>query len=341
MTMKRALPPLLALTLIGGSVAVAPDALAAPVATSVTIAPTDGDGITVDRVEDVTDRTKEIFISSAKVSPKTTHPGELSLRVTFPADYDSSGKQYPVLYLLHGQDGSVQNWTDAGDAEEITAGQDVIVVSVEGGKAGWYTDWARQWQYKQSWETFHTQQVIPFVDRNFRTKASKQHRGIAGLSMGGYGAMHYATKRPDLFSHVSSYSGGVILKDPGTHIAVNGSAFLQGMIIDSPFGAFWDKRWNTEDPYQNAEKLRGMSVSLYTGDGKGGPLNFGNILEQNTNRMAAKFHNKLDSLGIPHTYQAYGHDVSNKGYTCDGGHNFGCWNMSLAMDMPQIMKAIG
>jgi S-formylglutathione hydrolase FrmB len=103
-----------------------------------------------------------------------------------PASYAAHpGARYPVLYLLHGALADWRSWTDAGDAERITAGLNAIVVMPEGGNGGWYTDWFNGGAGgPPEWETFHIDQLIPWIDGHYRTLADRDGRAIAGLSMG-------------------------------------------------------------------------------------------------------------------------------------------------------------
>lgn len=320
--------------------------LTAPVAHAAEALPVaSSSGITVTKVTAVSERTWELTVSTDAITSGYATKGELSVRVTLPRDYATSGKRYPTLYLLHGQDGTARDWTSGqGDAEKLTDGTDVIVVTPDGGKAGWYTDWVRQWAGKQRWESFHIDQLIPFIDANFRTMATHEHRAIAGLSMGGYGAMHYATKHPELFNHVSSYSGELNLLRPDARFAVLYSVNDQRLGIDAPFGSVvggFDGVWHSENPFEHAEKLRRMGISIYTGDGLGTVKDVkSNLIEQGAAGASNDLHGRLTQLGIRHTWVAYGHDVTKAGYNCDGGHDWPCWNMDLALDLPAIMRDI-
>ncbi|OYO25162.1 esterase [Enemella dayhoffiae] len=304
-------------------------------------------GITVKSVKPISQRTVEVEVTTAAVAPHTTHSQAVRLRVTLPKSYDSStGRRYPVLYLFHGQDGRYSDWTSGynpaknqlgGDLETITANQELIVVTPEGGRAGWYTDWVNQASGAQSWETFHVKQLIPFIDANLRTKAEKKHRGIAGLSMGGFGAAHYATRYPDRFNYLGTFSGGIDLEDQRIRGAVIGSSILQG--FNPPDGSFgpvvWpmDGNWIRHNPVRNAGNLKGMTVSLYAGSKQ-------ELYEQGAGWSTHTFSGALTRAGVQHRWDMYGQPGQIGRYNCDGGHNFGCWNMALNKDLPRLMGAI-
>src|SRR3954454_1424072 len=136
------------------------------------------------------------------------------VRVLLPDGYAASPRRrYPVLYLLHGAGDDAGAWTRSGDAERLTAGRPLIVVMPDGGRGGWYTNWYRDGGGgRPAWETYHVDQLIALVDRCFRTIAARHGRAIAGLSMGGFGALSYAARHPDLFAAAASFSGGVDLE---------------------------------------------------------------------------------------------------------------------------------
>src|SRR5437773_7393562 len=85
--------------------------------------------------------------------------------------------------------------------------------------AGWYSDWV---EGSRQWETFHTSVLVRYVDRHFRTLGGG-HRAVAGLSMGGFGAMSYAARHRGLFTAAASFSGAVDTRyvEPASGIGFN------------------------------------------------------------------------------------------------------------------------
>jgi S-formylglutathione hydrolase FrmB len=297
-----------------------------------------GNGITVSGWRWITSRTLEVDISTAKVAPIAVN-GPHRVRITLPGNYFSSGTtRFPVLYLLHGGAGgnSAQWTTGGGTAEQITSGRALITVMPDGGKVGWFTNWKDQSQGAQAWADFYLSQVIPWIDANLRTVAAKNGRAIAGLSMGGFGAVRLAQDRPDLFNYVASFSGAVDLGDSGTRSVVTEQAGQNGFNPYGPFGSPWwpaDTTWNQLNPLNRAARLQGVGVGLWVGGGS----NDQDVLEGTMAASAARFDNALNAAGVPHFYWNYG----RPGNGCDGGHNFGCWNFALNDAMPKIMAALG
>jgi S-formylglutathione hydrolase FrmB len=300
-----------------------------------------GNGITVSGWRWISARTLEVDISTAKVAASAVN-GPHRVRITLPNDYFQSGStRYPVLYLEHGgAGGNSAQWTTGGGAvEPITDGQPLITVMPDGGKVGWFTNWVSQAQGAQAWEDFHINQLIPWVDANLRTIASKQGRAIAGLSMGGFGAVRYAQDRPDLFAFVGSFSGAVDLGDSGTRTVVTEQALQNGYSGTAIFGnPFWpfDGTWNAVNPLARAARLQGVSVALYAGGGS----NDADVLEGTMRASADRFKAALDAAGVPASYWMYGRPGASLPWGCDGGHNFGCWNLALSDAVPRMMTVL-
>jgi len=133
----------------------------------------------------------------------------LPYNVVLPADYkrdSSKNRRYPVLYLLHGLGGSAADWVSARAHLADYAAQYPFIIVVPEGKDGWYTDGPAP---GAKFETYFVEELIPDVDRRFRTLASREGRAVAGLSMGGYGSMKFALKHPELFAFAASMSGAL------------------------------------------------------------------------------------------------------------------------------------
>ncbi len=132
---------------------------------------------------------------------------EMPYRVILPAAYfKDRTTRYSAIYLLHGLTGHYDNWTDKTKIAEYALKHQYIIVTPEGGD-GWYTDSVSD--TKEKYESYIIKELIPEVDRQFRTNADRGHRAVAGLSMGGYGSLKFGLKYPELFSLVGSFSGAL------------------------------------------------------------------------------------------------------------------------------------
>jgi putative tributyrin esterase len=127
--------------------------------------------------------------------------------VVLPPSYDiytNRKKRYAVLYLLHGWGGNHSSWLSNTSLKTYAALHKLIVVTPEGGN-GWYTDSATVTEEK--FETYFVEELIPDVERRFRAIAARNARSVAGNSMGGYGALKFGLKHPELFAFIGSTSG--------------------------------------------------------------------------------------------------------------------------------------
>ena len=133
----------------------------------------------------------------------------LPYNVVLPPDYaspETKTSRYPVMYLLHGLTGHYSDWTTRTKLAEYAAQYKMIIVMPEGND-GWYTDSATM--PTEKYETYIVQELIPDVRDRYRTIEKREARAIAGLSMGGYGALKFGVKYPELFGFAASMSGAL------------------------------------------------------------------------------------------------------------------------------------
>ncbi|MCA1612946.1 MAG: esterase family protein [Acidobacteria bacterium] len=135
----------------------------------------------------------------------------LPYNVVLPEGYAlpaNRGARYPVLYLLHGFTGHYADWLSRTRLADYAARHQMIVVTPEGNN-GWYTDSASAPADK--YESYVVKELIPDVQRRYRTDESRGGRAVAGLSMGGYGALKFGVKYPEMFALAASMSGAVAI----------------------------------------------------------------------------------------------------------------------------------
>ncbi|MEE1081527.1 MAG: alpha/beta hydrolase-fold protein [Bacteroidales bacterium] len=157
----------------------------------------------------------------------STHEGiDRRLTVYTPAGYETSGKRYPVFYLLHGIGGDEEAWLTQGRATQILdnliaegKAEPMIVVMTNGnisqhaapgeGPEGMIPV---TMQLPKTMEgTFETcfPEIVKFIDKTYRTKAQKKYRAIGGLSMGGYHSCHISKQYPEMFNYVGLFSAAI------------------------------------------------------------------------------------------------------------------------------------
>lgn len=124
-----------------------------------------------------------------------------------PPNYETETKtRFPVLYLLHGLTGHYDNWTSRTKLTEYAMKYHFIIITPEGND-GWYTDSATV--PTEKYESYIIQELLPDVQKRYRTIEAREGRAIAGLSMGGYGSLKFGIKYPDKFAFAGSMSGAL------------------------------------------------------------------------------------------------------------------------------------
>ncbi len=137
---------------------------------------------------------------------------DVKYSVYLPFDYFTSERSYPVVYLLHGLGDNHTGWVQFGEinrlADQAIADGTIppmILIMPDGAKSFYINSYDR----KEMYEDFFIQEFIPAIEKEYKIKAEKRYRGIAGLSMGGYGTLFYALKYPDLFTACAPLSAAV------------------------------------------------------------------------------------------------------------------------------------
>jgi S-formylglutathione hydrolase FrmB len=137
-----------------------------------------------------------------------------SYSVYLPTGYDTEDLDYPVVYLLHGNGGTLNDWVNQGGiretADALIANGDIppaVIVMPDAGTS-WYVD------RKENMKTAVIDNLIPDVESNFNVLTNRDGRFVAGLSMGGYGAMRFALKYPELFAAAGLLSPAIYDPEP-------------------------------------------------------------------------------------------------------------------------------
>jgi S-formylglutathione hydrolase FrmB len=275
------------------------------------------DGARIVDVTEVDHRTRDLRIDSPAV-------GTVGVRLLLPGAFEAQPTtDWPVMYLLHGATGMHADWTEYTDAEDLTKSTDLLVVMPDAGEFGFYSDWWNQGNGgPPEWETFHLLELRQLLERNWH---AGDKRVVAGLSMGGYGAMEYAERKPGFFLAAASFSGAL---DPiGGQIDI-GTDDLWGDPVAQA------DNWRAHDPTVNVAALKGTALYVSYGDGGKGPLDKIEppsddlepwIADQNRAFVAA-----LAKAKIPATIDAYG----------QGSHDWPYWERGLHESLPLLLKAL-
>ncbi len=273
------------------------------------------------------------------------------MNVLYPEDYQP-GERYPVLYLLHGAAGNHRDWQTIGAVERVVdqarTEHDLppfLVVMPDAGEFGFYSDWYgvdvdghNGSGPAPAWTTYHIDELIPWVDAHLPTIPERRARAVAGLSMGGFGAMTYATRFPDLFAAAGSFSGAV---NPSYGYPA-GNAFITG--ASAPFtGRGFDQciwgefatqevRWLATDPTYLAGNLEGAGLELYVASGGGDAERPQGLVtdpvEEAIYLMSQAFVDALDEHAVEVTEDFY----------AEGGHDWQYWQRDLERFVPMMVE---
>ncbi len=213
------------------------------------------------------------------------------LTVYTPAGYETSGKRYPVFYLLHGMGGDEEAWIALGRTSQILdnliaqgKAKPMIVVMTNGNAAQEAAPGesslgfaAPNMQLPKTMEgSFEAAfpDVVKFIDKNFRTVANKKNRAIAGLSMGGFHSMHISKQYPDMFDYVGLFSAAIMPnKDVKSPVYEDIEGKLKVQFSKKP-ALYWiaigktDFLYKANEDYRKMLDEKGYKYSYYeTGEG--------------------------------------------------------------------------
>lgn len=234
---------------------------------------------------------------------------EAPFNVILPADYKTSGKEYPVLYLLHGMAGNNNSWQESGEVEDLTINavrngiiKPYIIVCPRA-YLSFYVDgleYKIEGMPKLMYESFFFKELVPYIEKNFPVMTDREHTAVAGLSMGGYGASYYAFNYPGKFAYCASFSGAV---EGGNWTGITDA-------LPSLSDIFRKNGYGKEDF---------ASLPQYTMDCGEDDIICGDF---NTN-----IHDFLNSIGFPHTYR-----------TSPGGHEWEFWKKAYERMIPELAE---
>lgn len=301
-----------------------------------------GHGITVESARQASSREWRLVVSTGALERP------VRVDVLLPAGYDRTERRYPTLYLFHGTSGGAHDWIEMGDAAASTAGRPMIVVMPDAGHDGdggsWFTDWMDQDTPlgRANWETFHIDQLVPWVDATLRTRSGRGSRAVAGLSQGGFGAFSYAARHPDLFAAAASFSGAPdIAAYPVTRTggAVVVGAIMTGLNQVQPFAPFGDPVadklvWRGHNPASLVTNLADTDLRLWSGNGAPGSAEdldavpAGVAIEAITHTSTRHFARAADAAGVPYDLTEYGAGV----------HSWPYWAQDLRDYLPHLAR---
>jgi enterochelin esterase-like enzyme len=286
------------------------------------------------------------------------------LVVYLPPSYAAHpARRYPVAYYLHGAWGDEWDWARKGRLPQVmdslvAAGGPEMIVVMPDGDDGWYTTWntlpsldacrrdttrrERAESYCVPWtryDDYVARDLVAHVDSTYRTMAAREHRAVAGLSMGGYGAVTLALAYPEVWSAAASHSGVLSPAFVGPRPfprrgAVRVRYARSAAELDRSWGGLWrlmepafgrdTAAWWARDPARRAARLLrerpALMPALFVDVGRGDDL----VIDHN--RAA---HHALTRLGVAHDYREW-----------PGGHDWQYWQAHVGESLQWIGERI-
>jgi diacylglycerol O-acyltransferase/trehalose O-mycolyltransferase len=221
--------------------------------------------------------------------------GITKVRLMLPRSFDAKPTaRWPMLFLYRGDGGDFSRWTELQDVMSLAGPSDLLVVMPEGENDG-----------TSRWDTYHLVELQQLLERNWQ---AADRRGVAGMSAGGWEAIHEAEAAPAMVKFAGSFSGDIDTTIAGYSIA-------------------------------DEARLKGTTLYVAYGNGELGPLDNGRPSSYDETGEAerwcaangAEFVKRLAALEIPVTVDAYG----------NGTHSPPYWQRDLERSFPLILAALG
>jgi S-formylglutathione hydrolase FrmB len=275
--------------------------------------------------------------------------------VYLPPSYGGDpARRYPVAYYLHGMWGGEWDWVRLGrlDATLDSLGREMIVVMPDGDD-GWYTTWnflgdyagcrrapPREGEGAESYcvpwpkyDEYIARDLVAHVDSAYRTVARREGRGVAGLSMGGYGAVTLALRYPDVFAAAASHSGVLSPLYAGPSPFAPPPRYATSVdSVRARWGGLWKAMrlafgtdtigWAARDPARLARRARRDALPALLID-----TGVEDRLVVDGNRA---LHHELEAMGIAHVYREW-----------PGGHDWDYWRSHVDESLAWLADRLG
>lgn len=243
---------------------------------------------------------------------------EVAYSIYLPEDYNTSQRNYPALYLLHGWSDNETSWLQMGNMKHITdsvlaTGQAVnMLIVMPDAAETWYVN---SYDGKENYEDMFFNELIPYIESTYRARPDKQYRAVSGLSMGGYGSLLYSLHHPDYFTACAPLSAAVYTEEMVEKSKNN----VRGKLFAKLYGpglltGHWYKN-SVLDLLENLPEDKRPDIYYYIDCGDEDTLLHGNNI----------IHEKMQQKGIKHEFRVR-----------DGGHSWTYWRTAL----PEVLKFV-
>jgi len=262
----------------------------------------------------------------SRMETKTMHSNVLNddreYNIFLPKSYETDvNRKYPILYLLHGLNDTNKGWTERGHVKDvadqlIASGEmcEMIIVTPNAGgniNQGAWNGYFNMpgWNY----ETFFFTEFVPYIEKTYRVIGDKQHRAVAGLSMGGGGATVYGQRHSDMFAAV--YAMSALMNIPGETDAPPQNQDDKMWILTKSVREHDCSKYVTDADEARKEQLRSVRWFVDCGDD-----DF--LLDRNIELTQA-----MRAAQIPCEFRIR-----------DGGHTWEYWHSALYTCLPFVTR---
>ncbi|MEA4841236.1 MAG: alpha/beta hydrolase family protein [Bacteroidales bacterium] len=241
-----------------------------------------------------------VFCHAAKVDTVQVYSPSMNKNiktVIITPDNYADGKEYPVIYLLHGFGDDYSGWVKkAKGMDKLSDLYNIIFVCPDGAKS-WYFDSPMDKSIR--YETFVSGELVKWVDGSYKTIKDRSGRGITGLSMGGHGALYLAFRHQDVYGVAGSMSGGVDIR-----------SFLKNWDLEKCLGKYseYPDNWENNTVINLLHLLTPNRLAIFIDCGS----------EDFFYKVNVNLHEKLLERNIPHDFMIR-----------PGMHNWTYWTVSI------------
>lgn len=296
-------------------------------------------GVSVERVEWVTDRWVNLYINSAAMPQEP-----VKVQILLARDwYSQPDRVFPSVWALDGLRAidTESGWTLETNAPSFYADKNVNVIMPVGGTSSFYSDWQEPDKGKHyKWESFLTKELPAVLEKGWRTN---QDRAIVGLSMGGTGAMNLAQRNPEMFKFVGSLSGYLDTTTYGMPEAIDFATHDSGGYnAQRMWGPYGSEMWKAHDPKLHIKNLKDMTVYVSAGNGNAGQYDReGDVpgLPDNIAGYGLEVASRLTTETFVQRAAREGVDVISE-FRNSGTHSWPYWQYEMTQAWPHIADAL-
>ncbi|MFZ4619362.1 MAG: alpha/beta hydrolase [Bacteroidota bacterium] len=242
--------------------------------------------------------------------------------IILPKDYEKNQERFPVMYLLHGLGGDYSNWIKLTNLVRYSDTYRMIIVCPDG-KNGWYSNSVLK--KDANYEEHIMKDILPGVEKKYRTIQSKFYRGVAGLSMGGYGAIKFGLKYPSTFIFAAGISPSIQFPSGLLDSAIVARwSRTSTTNLRELFGSQRTDSWNNDDIFSLVQRYEHASLPYFylsTGSQDG-------IIELPglTHDLANAFRTK---------------NIAFEMHEMPGGHDWKFWDSEILIVLQRFSEKVG